>query len=48
LPFTLKTKSKHNDEDDDDGDDNGDEKELTILWKQQVKKDPFVIINRAS
>jgi len=44
LSFSLKIKSKHID---DDGDDD-DEKEPTILWNQQVKKDPFLTINRTS
>jgi hypothetical protein len=40
----LKTISKRNYDDGDGGDDNDDEKELTIFWKQQVKKDPYLTI----
>jgi hypothetical protein len=44
----LKTKPKHNYDNGDDGGDNDDEKELTILRNQPVKKDPFLTINSPS
>ena len=44
MPLILKTKMKHNEDFGDNGDDD-DEKGLTVLCNQQVKKEPFLTIN---
>jgi hypothetical protein len=53
MPLILKTKTKLNDDDGDGGDNDddyyyGNKKAVTLLWNQQVNKDPFLTLGRTS